>query len=91
MSRYHYYDALFRRRCEIGSGLFGKGKSGLTLVIDFLHPFSFQEHLKTIMDSRRATGPEYLIAAAGLGLFMMAAIFIALSDIEPLEEDINGK
>jgi len=56
-----------------------------------MHPFSFQEHLKTIMDSRRATGPEYLIAAAGLGLFMMAAIFIASSEIESLEENINGK
>jgi len=31
------------------------------------------------MDSRRATDPEHLIAAAGLGLFMMAAI--ASSDI----------
>jgi hypothetical protein len=68
-----------------------KGKRGLTLVIDFMHPFSFQEHLKTVMDSRRASGPEHLIAAAGLGLFMMAAIFIASRDIESLEEDINGK
>jgi hypothetical protein len=43
------------------------------------------------MDSRRASGPEYLIVAAGLGLFMMAAIFIASSDIVSLEEVINGK
>ena len=43
------------------------------------------------MDSRRATGPEHLIATAGLGLFMMATIFIASSDIVSLEEDINGK
>ena len=35
---------------KIVQGFLEKGKSGLTLVIDFLHPFSFQEHLKTIMD-----------------------------------------
>ena len=50
---------------KIVQGFLEKGKSGLTLVMDFLHPFSFQEHLKTIMDSRHATGPEHLIAAAG--------------------------
>jgi len=31
---------------KIVQGFLEKGKSGLTLVMDFLHPFSFQEHLK---------------------------------------------